>query len=155
MTAPVPLEQAFAIFEDPYSLAKLTPPWLNFRVSGDEKVAMRAGAEICYRIRWMGLPIRWKTRITGYDPPHGFVDEQERGPYVSWRHQHFLEETAGGTKISDLVTYRLPLGPLGAAAHAVIVKRQLLGIFRFRQRAVSEMLGVSGVTFDEPSISRT
>ena len=96
MTAPVPLPQAFAMFENPHNLAKITPPWLNFRVVTPEPVVMRKGAEIDYVIRWLGLPIRWKTLITAYDPPHGFVDEQARGPYTLWRHQHTLTETERG-----------------------------------------------------------
>jgi hypothetical protein len=82
------LRETFAIFEDPYNLAKITPPWLNFRVTSSERVQMRKGAEIQYVIRWFRLPIRWKTRITEYDPPHKFVDEQERGPYALWRDHH-------------------------------------------------------------------
>lgn len=153
MTAPVSISQAFAIFEDPYNLAKLTPAWLNFKVVS-EGVGMRQGAEIDYVIRWLGLPIRWKTVITGYDPPRGFVDEQSRGPYALWRHQHFLKETASGTEISDCVTYTLPLGIFGEIAHSVVVRRQLLEIFRFRQAAVSELVGAAGVSFGEPRVTR-
>jgi ligand-binding SRPBCC domain-containing protein len=152
MTAPVPLGRAFSIFENPHNLAKITPPWLNFRVVTPEPVLMRKGAGIEYVIRWLGLPIRWKTLITDYDPPDGFVDEQARGPYRLWRHRHTLAETAEGTTVTDCVTYRLPFGVLGDMAHAIVVKRQLLEIFRFRQRAVAEMLGVPGVRFDEPVV---
>jgi ligand-binding SRPBCC domain-containing protein len=152
MTAPVSIARAFEIFENPYNLAKLTPAWLNFRVVSREEIVMRAGAEIDYVIRWMGFPIRWKTRITAYDPPLGFVDEQESGPYRLWRHQHTLQETATGTVVSDCVTYQLPLGILGGIAHRLTVKRQLLEIFRFRQRAIAEMLEAPGVRFDEPVI---
>jgi len=152
MTAPVSIGRAFEIFENPYNLAKITPAWLNLKVVNREQVVVRVGAEIDYVIRWMGLPVRWKTRITAYDPPHGFVDEQERGPYVLWRHQHKLEESGDGVRISDLVTYKLPLGPLGRIAHSLTVKRQLLDIFRFRQSAIAELLGGRGVRCDDPSI---
>ena len=154
MTAPVAIAQAFAIFENPYNLAKLTPGWLNFKVISPA-VEMHAGAEIEYVIRWLGLPVHWKTRITAYDPPHGFVDEQEKGPYTLWRHQHFLKEISGGTEISDCVTYELPLGIAGQVAHGLLVKRQLLEIFRFRQHAVQQLLGVHGVRFDNPVIAES
>jgi ligand-binding SRPBCC domain-containing protein len=152
MTAPVSIMRAFEVFENPYNLAKITPPWLNLKVVNREQVIVRAGAEINYVIRWMGLPIKWKTRITSYNPPHGFVDEQESGPYILWRHQHLLEECVDGARISDFVTYQLPLGPLGRIAHGLAVKGQLLEIFRFRQRAIAELLGGRGVEFDNPSI---
>jgi len=150
MTAPVPPERAFSIFENPYNLARITPDWLNFRVLTPD-LTMRPGAEIDYSIKWLGLPLRWKTLITAYDPPHGFVDQQARGPYLLWRHTHTFHRTAAGTEIRDQVDYRLPLGILGRAAHAIVVKRQLLGIFRFRQRAIAAMLAVPGVVYTEPS----
>ncbi|HWE52657.1 MAG TPA: SRPBCC family protein [Bryobacteraceae bacterium] len=81
-----------------------------------------------------------KTRIIEYDPPHRFVDEQIRGPYRLWRHRHMFRETAAGTVIADCVDYRLPFGILGDAAHALIVRRQLIAIFRFRQQAIAKLL---------------
>jgi len=134
-----PLHETFAVFEDPYNLAKITPPWLNFRVTSSQRVEMRSGAEIQYVIRWFGLPIRWKTRITEYDPPHKFVDEQERGPYALWRHQHTFEENPEGTRVKDRVEYRLPFGLLGVFVHAAIVRRQLLAILRYRQDELANM----------------
>jgi len=152
MTAPLPLAEVFRFFEDPGNLGRITPPWLNFRIVNPGRVQMREGAEIDYLIRWQGLPMKWKTVITRYDPPHGFVDEQFRGPYSLWRHEHTFEETPDGVAILDRVDYRLPFGPLGRFAHAVLVENQLLEIFRFRQKATAEILGANGITFDEPRV---
>lgn len=140
LTAPLGIREAFAAFENPYNLARITPPRLNFRVTTPERIIMRAGAEIDYTIRWLGLPVKWKTLIVDYDPPNRFVDEQIKGPYRLWLHRHTFRETAAGTVISDCVDYRLPFGALGVAAHALIVRRQLIGIFRFRQRAIAKLL---------------
>jgi len=157
MTAPLLLAEVFRFFEDARNLGRITPPWLNFQILDPEGIEMRPGAEIDYLIRWQGLPMKWRTIITQYDPPHSFVDEQLRGPYSLWHHEHTFEETAGGVVIRDQVDYRLPLGPLGRIAHAVMVKNQLLEIFRFRQGAIAQILvqitGVPGITFDDPRIS--
>lgn len=153
MTAPAPLREVFGFFEDPRNLGRITPPWLNFRILDPDRVRMRRGAEIDYVIRWQGVPMKWKTMIAAYDPPRGFVDEQARGPYSLWHHEHTFEETPDGVLIRDQVDYRLPLGPLGEIAHAVMVKNQLLEIFRFRQKAIAEILAVPGITFDEPTVS--
>ncbi|MGI8992057.1 MAG: SRPBCC family protein [Bryobacteraceae bacterium] len=152
MRAAVPIVEAFRIFEDPSNLARITPSWLNFRVTS-RQVQMRKGAEITYRIAWLGLPISWKTIITEYDPPHRFVDEQARGPYAMWRHRHEFQEVPGGTVVSDRVDYILPLGPLGRLAHWMVVKPQLREIFRFRQRAIAKMLGAAETSFTEPQIT--
>jgi ligand-binding SRPBCC domain-containing protein len=154
MTAPVPLEEVFRFFEDPRNLGRITPPWLNFRIVDPGSVQMRAGAEIDYVIRWQGLSMKWKTVIREYNPPLKFTDEQARGPYALWHHEHTFEETAAGVVIRDRVDYRLPLGVLGQIAHAVMVKGQLLEIFRFRQRAIAEILDVPGIGIGEVRIVR-
>jgi ligand-binding SRPBCC domain-containing protein len=147
-----PLLETFDVFKNPSNLAKITPGWLNFQVLTKD-VVMRQGAEIEYNIRWLGLPMHWKTLITEYQPPYLFVDEQAQGPYSLWRHRHTFESTSAGTKVGDHVEYSLPLGVLGQIAHAVMVKRQLQAIFNFRQGEIGNMLGGKPLAVVAPLIS--
>ena len=140
MTLPVAVQEAFAIFENPSNLARITPAWLNFRITSPEPVRIYAGAEIHYRIGWMGLPLKWKTIITEYEPPFYFVDEQARGPYRLWRHHHSLWPSEEGTVIRDRVEYALPAGWLGRLVHFLVVRRQLHHIFAYRQAAMEELI---------------
>ncbi len=135
------LQETFAIFENPYNLAKITPPALNFQVTSPNRIEMRKGAEIEYTIHWLGLPMHWKTIILEYEPPLFFADEQAKGPYALWLHRHTFESTEYGTKVGDHVEYALPFGPLGSLAHSLIVRKQLLGIFNYRQEQLAKMLG--------------
>lgn len=155
MTIPVPLARVFRFFEDPRNLKAITPRWLNFQIVNPDGIRMRTGEEINYVIRWMGVPLKWKTRITEYEPPWKFVDEQTSGPYGLWRHEHTFQETAAGVAIRDRVDYELPLGVLGEFAHAVLVKRQLVGIFRYRQAQIVKILQEPAVTYDNPVVVRT
>ncbi len=138
MVAPASLQDTFAVFENPYNLALITPPWLNFRIL-TPNLTMREGLLIDYTIRWLGFPMRWRTLISRYDPPHAFVDEQIAGPYRLWRHLHTFREVEGGTLVSDRVEYALPFGPLGELAHRLMVRRQLDAIFDYRRRKLAEM----------------
>lgn len=140
ISLPVSLQEAFAFFENPHNLARITPPWLNFRITSPERIQMRKGAEIAYQIRWLGLPLNWKTVITEYEPPFFFVDEQAAGPYAYWRHRHDFKPTEYGALVSDQVDYALPLGPVGWLAHRLVVRRQLEDIFEYRQTALAGIL---------------
>ena len=148
----VSVEEAFAVFENPYNLARITPPWLNFQIL-TEDLQMRSGAEIEYLFRWNGFPLHWKTRITEYDPPFLFVDEALRSPYKFWRHYHSFRKTDRGTAVSDVVHYAMPYGLLGRAVHALAVSKQLTNIFEFRQKAIAELLGGEITDLQAPAIT--
>jgi ligand-binding SRPBCC domain-containing protein len=137
---PVPLAETFEFFARPENLARITPPWLSFRMVSDD-AAMRPGLRIEYRVRPLGFPQKWISEITAYDPPHRFVDEQREGPYARWHHEHRFRAVDGGTEVTDVVTYALPFGWLGRIAHAVLVRRQLEAIFRYRERALDRLMG--------------
>ncbi|HUG02385.1 MAG TPA: SRPBCC family protein [Longimicrobiales bacterium] len=141
---PLPVERAFDFFDDPRNLARITPDWLHFRVAEEGPLTMREGVEIRYRVRPFLLPRRWTSRITRYHPPVAFVDEQVQGPYAFWRHQHaFRAIDAANTAVTDRVEYALPFGVLGELAHALFVRRRLEAIFRYRERAIEEILGTA------------
>jgi ligand-binding SRPBCC domain-containing protein len=158
MQAPLPLDEVFRFFEDPLNLARITPPELGLVVQTPHPIEMRPiemrqGAIIDYRIRWLGLPVSWRTRITEYQQGQYFVDEQILGPFKLWRHRHDFQHVDGASVISDRVEYQLPVGIFGRIAHALIVGRQLKGIFAYRQRAIAKIFGVPGIRFTEPEIA--
>jgi ligand-binding SRPBCC domain-containing protein len=136
-SVPADLDAVFAFFKDPHNLAQITPPWLNFQVRWASDVAVREGTRVRYRIRWLGLPLRWESRIDRYVENVCFADEMIVGPYKSWYHLHTFRPVVEGVQLSDRVEYALPLGPLGLAAHAVMVRRQLDAIFDYRARQIS------------------
>jgi ligand-binding SRPBCC domain-containing protein len=138
---PVGIDRAFALFADAHNLETITPPWLGFRVVTPRPIEMDAGTLIEYRLRLHGIPVRWRTRIESWDPPHGFVDAQLSGPYALWEHTHELVEAgAGRTVVHDRIRYRIGFGPLGAIAHRLFVRRDLERIFDYRHEAILKLL---------------
>jgi len=137
---PLARERVFPFFADAGNLQKITPPELHFRIVTPPPIAMAQGTLIRYQLRLMGVPFEWLTRITVWNPPVEFVDEQVKGPYRRWVHQHLFVETSFGTRMHDAVTYELPLFPIGELA-APLVHLQLRRIFSYRARALTRLLG--------------
>lgn len=134
-----PRAEVFAFFADPANLARITPPWLAFRLL-TPAAPMAAFAVFDYAIRWCGLPLRWRAFIREYDPPGHFVDVQVCGPYHKWEHRHLFLEERGGTTMEDHVRYQLRLGPIGQALHTVVIGRQLAAIWAYRRQRIGELL---------------
>lgn len=136
---PKSIEEAFAFFSRPENLEEITPPWLGFHIVRTDR-QLQAGSLINYRLRIHGLPMRWTSEITVWEPPYRFVDMQLSGPYKLWRHEHSFREHNGGTLIRDRVDYALPFGMIGEIAHALMVRRDVENIFEFRRERLQQLL---------------
>jgi ligand-binding SRPBCC domain-containing protein len=134
-------EEVFAFFSDALNLEVLTPPWLHFRVLTPGPIVMRKGAQIDYRIRWRCLPLKWRTEISEWEPPHRFVDRQVRGPYRQWVHEHTFERHVGGTLMRDRVEYLAPLRLIEPVVHRLIVAPDVRRIFDYRTQKMQELFG--------------
>jgi ligand-binding SRPBCC domain-containing protein len=139
MSLPLPREAVFAFFADAANLERITPQELRFRILTPPAIPMQEETLIDYRLRLLGVPLRWQARITDRERPVGFVDEPVRGPYQLWRHAHRFYDDGEGTIIEDTVHHRSPYTPIGDFFHA-LVRLQLERIFRFRQSAVRRLL---------------
>jgi ligand-binding SRPBCC domain-containing protein len=135
---PRPVEEVFCFFADAHNLGILTPDFLRFEILTPGRIEMAVGTLIDYRIRAHGLPMKWRTRITAWDPPFRFEDVQLKGPYRRWEHTHEFEPRDGGTLCRDLVRYAVPGGAL---VRRWFVDPDLRKIFGFRQRKLIELFG--------------
>ncbi len=134
-----PVKEVFHFFSQAHNLARVSPPWLNFRILTAAPIEMRTGTQIDYEIRLHGIPIRWQTRITLWEPPHRFVDTQSKGPYKSWVHEHRFEPENGGTRMTDTVIYSLRGGPFAPLLHKYFVQKDLKKIFEYREVIFKEL----------------
>lgn len=131
-------DQVFEFFSDAFQLETLTPPFLCFHVLTPAPIVVREGLRIDYRLKLRGLPLRWQSEISVWEPPNRFVDEQRRGPYRRWHHDHIFEEADGGTWCRDVVDYAVMGGWL---VERMFVRPDLVRIFGYRQAKLRELFG--------------
>ncbi|MFZ2493722.1 MAG: SRPBCC family protein [Thermoanaerobaculia bacterium] len=136
---PLPRAEVFAFFADAANLQRITPPELGFEIRSAMPVELREGTLIEYRLRLLGIPFGWTTRIAAWDPPARFVDEQLRGPYRQWVHEHAFTAVGERTRMRDTVRWSLPMQPFGELAYP-LVKFQIGRIFAYRETAIRELL---------------
>jgi ligand-binding SRPBCC domain-containing protein len=141
---PATAEAVWNFIATPKNLGDITPGHMGFELtSAGLPEKMYAGMFICYNIRpLLGIKIRWVTEITQIKEPNYFVDEQRKGPYRVWHHQHLLRVIEGGIEMTDIVHYQPPLGILGRLANSLFLRKQLKEIFDYRFTRIEERFGV-------------
>ena len=88
--------------------------------TGHRRLAL--GDEVTFQARHLGGRRRMTSRITAYDRPRHFADEQTRGPFRAMRHDHYFEDLGDGrTRMTDRMTISAPLGPVGAVVTRVLL----------------------------------
>ncbi|GAB4093095.1 SRPBCC family protein [Flaviaesturariibacter terrae] len=139
---PVSIDAAWDFFSHPKNLATITPPKLNLKFTNTLlREETYPGQLITYKVRpLLGIPLFWMTEITHVDKPHYFVDEQRKGPYSVWHHEHHFRAIPGGVEMTDLIHYQLPFGFLGRIG-ASFVRKQLEDLFAFRREKIIQLLG--------------
>lgn len=131
-----PLTEVFDFFSDAHNLAMITPPWLRFEVLTPAPIDLVVGTRIDYRLKLRGIPIRWQSEITEWNPPYTFADAQRRGPYRLWQHTHTFNETENGVVVGDAVKYAVWGDGL---ANKFFVRPDIEKIFAYRAEQLDEI----------------
>ncbi|MFD9210842.1 SRPBCC family protein [Streptomyces sioyaensis] len=128
-----PPDQVFAVCLDVEAHTRSMADSSERAVDGKTRGELSLGDTVTFQARHLGLTWRLKARITSYDRPRCFVDEQESGPFKRWRHAHHFEpDGAGGTLMRDVIDFASPLGPVGRIVDRLLLSRYMPHLIRLR-----------------------
>ncbi len=134
-----PISSVFHFHNNTDNLLKITPP--NVRVSIETRGEPGLGYEVTLKVRQFGVfSTRWHVKITEYEEPTRMVDVQIKGPFRYWKQTRIFSQTETGTNLTDIVQWESPLGILGRIADAVVVRKLIANMFRYRQQATKRLL---------------
>ena len=136
------LQTCWDFFSSPANLKRITPSYMGFDVKTEVPAQMYEGLIIAYTVKpLLGIPVEWVTEITHVKDKSFFVDEQRKGPYTMWHHEHHFKAVEGGVEMTDIVSYIIPFGFLGKLVEPFLVKPKLEEIFAYRFKIVEEVFG--------------
>lgn len=136
---PISLDSAWDFFATPKNLNEVTPDDMVFEITSELPDKMYEGLIITYRIRPMlNIPINWCTEITHIKERSFFIDEQRKGPYKIWHHEHHFKEVVGGVLMTDLLYYDIGKSFFGWVLGRLFVHKRVKEIFDFRYKALEK-----------------
>lgn len=134
---PINLDQAWEFFATPKNLNEVTPEDMVFEITTELPDKMYEGLMITYRIKpMMNIPINWCTEITHIKEKEFFVDDQRKGPYNIWHHEHHFKAVEGGVLMTDLLHYDIGKSIFGWIAGKLFVHNKVRQIFDYRYKAL-------------------
>jgi ligand-binding SRPBCC domain-containing protein len=104
------------------------------------------GEQVTWRARHFGRWWSMTSCITSLERPRMFVDEQVRGPFARFRHEHTFHDEGETTRMVDRVTFSAPLGPLGTIAERMFLAKYIRSLIEDRNRYLKDTAEASSST---------
>lgn len=134
------IKSVWEFASSPKNLKKITPDYMLFNITSVNREKMYPGMIISYQVApILKLKLNWVTEITHMIENKFFVDEQRIGPYALWHHQHLFEVVDKQVKMTDIVTYKPPLGFIGRLANTLFIEKQIKSIFEYRKIKMNQI----------------
>jgi ligand-binding SRPBCC domain-containing protein len=92
------------------------------------------GETVTWRAKHFGFYQTLTSKITDVKRPTFFADEQEKGIFHSFRHEHYISQENNQVIIKDIFDYTSPLGWLGKLADFLFLKRYMTNLLEERNR---------------------
>lgn len=127
-----PVEEVFAWHTRPGAFERLVPPWERVAVR-ERSGGIRPGGRVVLGLGRGPAEMTWELEHTEFEQDRLFVDEQVKGPFSRWRHEHRFEPIGGDRcAVIDEVDWAPPLGSAGRALGGRFVEPSLERLFTFR-----------------------
>ena len=135
------LDEVFIFFSRAENLNEITPTDLSFVILTPTPIPTKVGTLIDYRIKLFGIPFFWRTLISDWEPPHRFVDQQLKGPYILWHHEHTFIDKGDHVLMTDRVHYLSPGWFLEPLIDRFFVRPQLEKVWAYRASRFAVLFG--------------
>jgi len=134
---PISINEAWEFFSSPKNLNRVTPKELYFEITSEVPDKMYEGLIISYKIKPMlYIKVNWCTEITHIKHLEYFIDEQRKGPYKIWHHEHHFKEVEGGIIMTDLLYFDIGKSIFGWIAGKLFVNKKVKEIFDYRYQTL-------------------
>ena len=97
-------------------------------IAGVSSGLIGLGEQVTWKATHFGVPFKMTSKVTEMLPPDRFVDEQIKGPFRRFHHEHRFERVGDGTLMIDVIDFTSPVGPIGRLVDRIGLKRYMAKI---------------------------
>src|SRR5690348_14098179 len=109
-------------------------------VAGVTSGQIDLGEQVTWKARHYVLPFTMTSEIVELERPVHFVDQQVRGPFHFFRHEHHFEPAGQGCVMIDRVRFQAPFGLIGRAVERLTLDRYVRGLIAKRNEFLRDAL---------------
>ena len=94
---------------------------------------------VTWKGKHFGVYLTHQSLISEMDFPTYFVDEQLKGQFKSFKHQHFFEQKENYVEVTDLLEYETPFGIFGQLFDKLLLKKHLTNFIIHRNAVLKNL----------------
>ncbi len=112
--------------------------------TGEEAIAGRTsgliedGEFVTWQAKHFGITQYLTSKISNYKRPYIFRDEQTKGIFDYFRHDHIFEDIDGKVIMTDVFDYQAPFGFLGRIADNLFLEKYMTNLLVQRNKVIKE-----------------
>jgi ligand-binding SRPBCC domain-containing protein len=82
---------------------------------------------------------RLRIRITKFQRPEYFIDEQDQGDFVMMKHEHFFKSIENGTIMIDQFHFETPRGLIGKLINSIYLEKYMTRLLNERNKMIKQI----------------
>ena len=108
-------------------------------VAGKTSGLINIGEWVTWEATHFGVKQQLTSKITEFENPNRFVDEQVKGAFKSFRHEHiFISEEKEKTLMIDIFDFKSPFGIFGKVANQLFLIRYMTNLLKERNAILKQ-----------------
>lgn len=108
-------------------------------IAGTTSGLINKNETVTWKGKHFGVYITHQSLIPEMIFPTYFVDEQLKGHFKSFKHQHFFEQKENYVEVKDLLQYETPFGIFGKLFDKLFLKKHLTNFIIHRNAILKDL----------------
>lgn len=131
-----PIEKVFDINRDIDIHQQSASKTKEVAIAGITSGLINKNETVTWRGKHFGFYFTHQSTISEMIFPTYFVDEQLKGNFKSFKHQHFFEQKENYVVVTDIVAYKTPFGIFGKLFDGFLLKNHLTNFILHRNQVL-------------------